>query len=84
MKPEFHIKDFDKMHTKTQTAMLQMAECLVAQAQKIPDGFLLLPIDEIVQVGDFWLRPTDDVWIETGAAHWATTVQRPWEYCRKP
>ena len=35
-------------------------------------GFRLLTSDQIVQRGDFWLRPTDRVWIETGVSHWGT------------
>lgn len=83
MNPEFHCKGFDKMPRKTQEALAEMVSCLAKQVQRIPKGFKLVPEGETVLCGDYWRRPTDDVWIETGSAHWGTTVQHPIEYARK-
>lgn len=83
MSLEFHCKGFDKMPRKTQEALAEMAGCLVRQVDRVPNGFHLLFVNTVVQRGDFWLRPTDHVWIESGAAHWGTTVSHPFQYARK-
>lgn len=37
-----------------------------------PKGYEKLPDGISVHKGDFWLRPYDNTWIESGTAHWDT------------
>lgn len=39
-----------------------------------PEGYRRLQTGELIQRGDLWLRPYDQVWIETGMAHWGRHV----------
>lgn len=50
-----------------------------------PDGYIELgPHSSTIRAGDLWLRPTDNVWIESGTAHWGleptlgNRFARPW------
>lgn len=35
-----------------------------------PPGYRLLESDDYVSPGDLWLRPYDNIWVESGTAHW--------------
>lgn len=50
----------------------------------IPKGYRLLVPVETVLAGDFWYRPCDGIWVETGVAHWGHRIKNTTEgYARK-
>lgn len=48
-----------------------------------PDGYYLLSPGRVIEKGDFWFRPCDLTWVETGVAHWGLRVKLNGEYARK-